>query len=352
MACYKREVGALSRQACELACQNNAGCTAMWHPNEPPSDLDRYYYVFDKMNWNEANQFCKNNNSRLAVVETWQDHEELRKITNGTASRMVERIGDVIENQAANKTMEMVGKITQGASVFFSNTAWIGIKAVPSSKENYEFEYVWDGAPELDNLKTGGSPRPNAYNWGWSIEYFKREGRQYSNNPQCGVVERNMWNRRDCDDDLPFICERLGKCEICDGSGEDNSYISVDPVITGPVAEPSLLANRTVMDAERAQIASLTQGATNRLSETTERLANNLQSGVAKLSDQTLKLQEDLDDQVNHTREYTDTVRLPIEYMIKNDISAQEVSRNDVTNVLKVEKMKAVNEMISLLKNI
>ena len=226
MACHKRELRASSREACELACQNKETCTSMWHADEKPSDRDRYYYIFDKMGWKEANEFCKSNNSRLAVVENWEDQEELRKITDGTATRMVERIGDAMKDNAASKTMEVAGRLTRGASVFFSKTAWIGITTVPTDEFDHDFEYVWDGAPDLDNMKTGGSPVPNAYNWGWSVEYFDRESRQFTNDPKCGVVERNMWNRRDCDDDLPFICERLGKCEICDASGQDNTYIS------------------------------------------------------------------------------------------------------------------------------
>lgn len=239
MACHKREIRASSKEACEIACQNKESCTSMWHPDEKPSSRDRYYYIFDKMGWGEAKEFCESNNSRLAVVENWEDHDELRKITDGTATRMVERIGDAIQDRAASKTMEVVGKLTSGASVFFSKTAWIGLTTVPTNEPNYDFEYVWDGAPELDNLKTGGSPLPNAYNWGWSVEFFDKESRQFTNDPKCGVVERNMWNRRDCDDDLPFICERLGKCEICDTSGEENTYISS----TGDYREKSASVN-------------------------------------------------------------------------------------------------------------
>lgn len=226
MSCHMREREASSKEACEDACANKNGCTSIWYPDETPSSRDRYYYIFDKMNWDEANQFCKSNNSRLAVVGDWKDQEELRNITEGNATRMVERIGDAITDQAANKTMEVAGKLTSGAAVFFSKTAWIGITSTPTREPNYDFEYIWEGAPDLDNLKTGGSPRPNVYNWGWSVEFFDRESRKFTNNPRCGVIERNMWNLRNCDDDLPFVCERLGKCEVCDNSGEDNTFIS------------------------------------------------------------------------------------------------------------------------------
>ena len=101
-------------EACENACANKNGCTSMWHMDEKPSNRDRYYYIFDKMNWEEANQFCKNNNSRLAVVEDWEDQEELRKITDGAATNMVERIGNAITDKAARRRVLPVTLATKG----------------------------------------------------------------------------------------------------------------------------------------------------------------------------------------------------------------------------------------------
>lgn len=334
MACHKREIQASSKEACERACKNKESCTSIWQADEKPTSRDRYYYIFDKMDWHEADNFCKANGSRLAVVENWEDHEELRRITDGTATRMMERIGDAIQDNAANKTMEVAGKLASGASVFFSKTAWIGISTAPTNEPNYGFEYVWEGAPELDNLKTGGSPIPNAYNWGWSVEYFSKESRQFTNDPKCGVIERNMWNRRDCDDDLPFICERLGKCEICDASGEENAYISPRRPESPPT--PPLTLTPTPISMPRS--TSRPNGTPNDSGTTRDIRKDDTRSDLTPAGgpaggDIARFAERFFDDQPLPQTEPRDTPEVTSE-------------------TLQVEKVKAVNQMIELLRTI
>lgn len=348
MACHKREIQASSKESCEMACKNKESCTSIWHADEKPSTRDRYYYIFDKMDWHEANNFCKANGSRLAVVENWEDHEELRRITDGTATRMIERIGDAMQDNAANKTMKVAGKLATGASVFFSKTAWIGLTTVPTNEPNYGFEYVWEGAPELDNLKTGGSPIPNAYNWGWSVEYFSKESRQFTNDPKCGVIERNMWNRRDCDDDLPFICERLGKCEICDTSGEENAYISTRRPVSPPTASPTptlsptptptLPPTPTPMSTPRSTYR--TDDSPNESSNTTNEASRDI-------------IRQD-DTRTDLTTTGVEIARLSEQFF--DDQPLRQTGTRDASEItgdtLQVEKVKAVNQMIELLKTI
>lgn len=214
-SCKMREVPRATDAAqCAAVCDGKEGCTSIWEVDEKPSALDRYYYIFDPMSWEEARDFCAANQSRLAVVEDWQDHRELQRMVSGSSTALVERLGDMVKERAPPATQSAIDNIASGvAATLFSETVWIGMRTEPSAAGN--FRYVWDGAPEVDNLRTGGQPLPNAYNWGWSAVYGQDQ-REQGSEPMCGVLKRRMWNRERCEERRPFICERMGRCNVCD----------------------------------------------------------------------------------------------------------------------------------------
>lgn len=218
-SCSLREVKARNRDECLRKC-NKGNCISIWEEEEKPSYPDRYFYVFDEYTWDEAKEFCENNNSRLAVIETWQDHQELREITLGNRdSKMLSRIGDNLIS-LPDATSDAMALLSQGAAVAFADTVWTGLHGV-KSESDFDYEYVWNDADDVLNTREGGSPFPNAYNWGWSNQFIMHDSRQFDDEKLCGVMKRTMWNRERCDAKLPFVCEKLGRCQVCDGEGVD-----------------------------------------------------------------------------------------------------------------------------------
>ena len=162
------------------------------------------------MTWERAREGCESRGGRLAVSRNDADHAQMQQLASDTLEgAIVSRGANWLAGLAPAPVSRIARSAATSASALLTTTAWTGLRAEAhdGTRSDRAFEYRWEGEPGLDNVARG-----NKYG---SSFYFSDDQQFSDDKRQCGVMERLVWNRRDCDTKLPYLCEHVGRCEVC-----------------------------------------------------------------------------------------------------------------------------------------